>query len=173
MHARTHARTHLADISLRFLRGIVGPTVLLAAVAGCGNTNTGAMDGGDGGAVVGDVIEYGVRGRPPNNRFCDQLAASPTPILTRSPFIAICRPDAPPGTTCPEATGRCLRIERVPDLAEYARNNRVPQICSEGSGWIPRCDNEAHPGCGDGAFCAYAHYLGEVWPMCVPYPCNP
>ena len=168
--------SNLADGSLRSALRIAAAVVLVSGVVGCGNSNTGAMDGGEGG-VVGDVVEYGVRGRPQNSRYCAQLAASAAPVATTSHRVTLCAPDADPATVCPGDLPRCVPINRFStDLDAYVRDNRVPQVCtSSDRTYVEGCRSEAPGGCGDGTFCARVHYRfsdPSDTEICVPYPCN-
>lgn len=171
--------SNLTDGSLRGSRRITLAVALIAAVVGCGNSNMGTTDGGDGGSVVGDVVEYGVRGRPQNNRFCAELAASPTTVVrTSSIGVQLCNWDAPVGTPCGRPLDSCQPMTGVStDFAEYLRNNRVPQMCVNlpSNGPYEPCDTPQPGGCGNGAFCATVrpHAFAGERRLCVPYPCNP
>lgn len=165
-----------SDNSLKNRSRIVLCVSAIFAAMGCGNTGVGAMDAGR--DVMGDVVEYGVNFRPPNNRYCAQIEASATPVYGGSEYVYFCRPDAPAGTRCAGMLAECLPIQRFsPDLEGYARTNRVPQLCTQSVGFlaIERCDLASPRGCTDGTFCALIRHriTEEVMPACVPYPCNP
>lgn len=172
-HGTPVASKQLASDSLVFLSQIAFAFVLASSLSSCGNSSTGMPDG----AVAGDVVEYGVRGRPPNNRYCAELAASPTAVArTSSNGVHLCNWDAPAGTPC--GGGNCEPMTLTSDdFADYLRNNRVPQMCSlvPGTGPFEECDTPRPGGCGDGTFCVTVRPLAFAGTrrLCVPYPCNP
>lgn len=150
--------------------------VLLSGLAlSCGNSNTGAGDGGR--DVMGDVVEYGVNFRPVNNRYCDQIEASATPVSTGSSRIILCKPEGVGGTPCPQPYSVCVPINQFSsDLDSYVRDNRVPHVCTVSSrDFIEACQGGPTGGCGDGTFCVRVHHRflePSDAEICVPYPCN-
>ncbi len=177
IQAELVANKQLAGYLLKNRWQIVLGAITIFAAVGCGNTNMGAMDGGDS-AVRGDVVEYGVRGRPQNNPYCAQLAAPTATVQTSSVLIRLCSPDANAQTVCPGSLPNCVAVnEFSTDLDAYVRDNRVPKVCTnESRQVVESCNSPPPQGCGDGTFCVHVHYRfadPSDRDICVPYPCNP